>query len=187
MRFLFWLFSAALIAIVTHLSYVLFVPTQNFSDRIDKALKTQRENRFTILDGNLQAGLMPFVSESDLVLLCKYDISKGPVRLAMTVPDGYWTLSVYTIHGRQVYALNDRQADARTFSVKLVKAKSFLSQLTNVGGDEGDANLEDIGWRVELSEDKGLAFLWMPHSDKWRRIEAMAELSKSSCEPLPPQ
>lgn len=184
MRTVFWLFSAALIAIVTHLSYVLFVPARNFSNRIDVALKAQTVNRFTILDGELQAQLMPFAAQSDLVILCKYDISKGPVRLAMNVPDGYWTLSVYTIHGRQVYALNDRQADARTFSVKLVRAKSLFDQLSSLGGDENESDLEDIGWKVELSEDKGLAFLWMPHADKWRRMEYQAELAKSSCEEI---
>lgn len=184
MRLAFWLFSAALIAVVTHLSYVLFVPARNFSNRIDQVLKTQTVNRFAILDGELQARLMPFAAQSDLVILCKYDISKGPVRLAMNVPDGYWTLSVYTIHGRQVYALNDRQADARTFSVKLVRARSLFEQLASLGGAEDESNLEDIGWKVELNEDKGLAFLWMPHADKWRRLEYQTELAKSSCEKI---
>jgi uncharacterized membrane protein len=182
-RLIFWLFSAALIAVVTHLSYVLFVPASNFNDRIDAALKEQKLNQFTILDGKLQTKLMPFVSDTDLVILCKYDISQGPVRLSMRVPDGYWTLSVYTMHGRQAYALNDRQADARAFSVRLTKARSFFDQLTSIGED--DANFEDIGWKVELPEDKGLAFLWMPHADKWRRTEDLAEIGNSKCEEIP--
>jgi uncharacterized membrane protein len=182
-RTIFWLVSAALIAVVTHLSYVLFVPSRNFNDRIGAALKEQKLNQFTILEGKLQTKLMPFVSETDLVILCRYDISQGPVRLSMRVPDGYWTLSVYTMHGRQAYALNDRQADARAFSVRLVKDRSFIEQLTSIGED--DANFEDIGWKVELPEDKGLAFLWMPHADKWRRTEDLAELSTSKCEKIP--
>jgi uncharacterized membrane protein len=183
LRVIFWPFIAALVAVVTHLSYVLFVPTRNFSASIDEALKAQKVNEFAILDGDLQTRLMPFVSESDLVILCKYDVTDGPVRLSMNVPDGYWTLAVYTIHGRQVYALNDRQADARSFSVKLSRAKSFLEQLT--GSDESEANLENVGWRVDLAEDRGLAFLWMPQGDKWQRSEDMAELKKSSCERVP--
>jgi uncharacterized membrane protein len=179
-RLIFWTIITVLVAIVSHLAYVLFVPTRNFSASLDEALKAHQINQFTVLDGAVQTKLMPFVSESDLVLLCKYDLTDGPVRLLMNVPEGYWTLAVYTIHGRQVYALNDRQADARSFSVKLSRARSFIEQLMRAGED-AEAELENIGWKVDVAEDRGLAFLWMPQADPWRRHEDMTELLKSSC------
>ena len=184
LRALFWIFSSLLAALVVHLSYILFVPSRQFNASIDLALKDQTVNAFAILDDELQLKLMPFVAETDLVILCKYDVSKRPVRLTMEVPEGYWSLAVYTIRGRQLYALNDRQADARTFSVTLEKSPGFFGQFLGGGAYDLDVTSEDIGWHVALPDDRGLAYLWMPQSDKWRKREARAVLEKSKCAPV---
>jgi uncharacterized membrane protein len=180
MRSLFWILTSVLAAVVVHLSYVLFVPSNQFNGSVEAALKNQKVNTLAVLDGSLQLQLMPFVSENDLVAMCKYDVAEGPVTLSMQVPSGYWTFSVYTIRGRQVYALNDRQADTRSFSVKLQKAPNLLEQLLS-SRDEDEVGAEALGWHVSLRENEGLAFLWMPQSDPWRRLEAKSVLRKSSC------
>jgi uncharacterized membrane protein len=97
------------------------------------------------------------------------------------VPEGHWSLDIYTIRGRQVYALNDRQADSREFSVTLEQEASLFATIIGGGPVEPDVTSENVGWRVELAEDKGLAILWMPQSDKWRRREAQRVLEKSRC------
>ena len=181
MKNLFWLLFSALLAVVVHVAYLLFVPSQQFSAQIDTVLKNQGTNKFAILDTALQTKLMPFSSTGDLVGLCKYDVSKGPVKLSIQVPIGYWSFAVYTIRGRQVYALNGEQADTRNFSVTLSKAQGLLAQLMGDGSDDALTQVGELGWRVDVSDDQGLAFLWMPQSDPWLRREAAGLIGKSSC------
>jgi uncharacterized membrane protein len=180
MRFLFWVFSCALLAVSTHLAYVLFVPSNTFKAGIDSALKTQGENTFSILDPSLQTRLLPFAGPVDLVGFCRFNLSSGPVRFFVEVPKGYWTFAVYTLRGQQVYALNDRQADTERFNVTLRRTASLLEQVSDAGGGD-DTPISDSGWEVRLSEPEGVAFLWMPHADPLRRLEAERALRKSLC------
>jgi uncharacterized membrane protein len=180
MRSLFWLILSALFGIATHLGYVLFVPSSHFKTDIDRILGADRTNAFTILDPTRQSQLMPFAGPLDLVGVCKFDVGAGLVTLSVEVPKGYWTFAVYTLRGQQVYALNDRQADAVRFNVRLEKTASLIEQVSQQGG-QNDLESGNLGWQVKLSDPQGLAFLWMPHGDAWHRAEAERSLRKSVC------
>jgi uncharacterized membrane protein len=180
MRVLFWLITSLLLALTTHLAYVLFMPRTQFSEGIALALASQKENSFNILTPAAQTKLMPFASGIDLVGVCKFDISGGTVNLSVEVSQGYWVFAVYTMSGQQVYALNDKQADAQRFKVSLSRSATFIEQVTDSGG-QADTTTTDIGWQVKLAEPKGVAFLWMPHGDNLRRAESERVLSKSTC------
>jgi uncharacterized membrane protein len=180
MRSLFWVILSALFGVATHLGYVLFVPSQHFRTDIDQMLGAERTNVFTVLDPLRQSQLMPFAGPLDLVGVCKFDVGSSPVTLAVEVPKGYWTFAVYTLRGQQVYALNDRQADAVRFNVRLEKTASFIEQVSQHVG-QNDFESGNLGWQVKLSEPQGLAFLWMPHGDAWHRAEAERALRKSVC------
>lgn len=179
---MFWIVTSLLLALSTHLAYVLFMPRAQFSKGIELALASQKENSFGILDPSTQSALMPFASAQDLVGLCKFDATGGTVNFAVEVPKGYWVFAVYTMGGQQVYALNDRQADAQRFVVSLSKAPTLIEQVSGGSGQDEPA-VSDIGWQVKLQDPKGVAFLWMPHGDSLRRTEAERALSKSSCGP----
>lgn len=180
MRTVFWLLICALLAAVTHLSYVLFVPRAQFSSSMEAALGDLSPNAFGILPSQSQMKLMPFVSQYDLVGVCRFDLGSGTVRLAIAVPAGYWEFAVYTMRGQQVYALNDRQAGTSRFKVTLARSASLLDQLSQAGGGD-EPGASDIGWQVKLTEPKGVAFLWMPHGDPLRRAEAEQSLKQSTC------
>ena len=180
MRYVLHIIATLLIATIVHIAYVLFQPSQQFAASIDVTLKDQGENVFAILDPDIQSGLLPYVTDHDLIGLCKFNLSKGPVSLQISVPKGYWSFAVYTRKGKQVYALNDIQADTQSFSVSLLKSKYLISQIS---GDttENFSDGGDLGWRVEIAEDQGIALLWMPHGDQWRRAESAAILAASRC------
>jgi uncharacterized membrane protein len=180
MRFLFWIITSLLLALTTHLTYVLFMPRSQFNKSLEVALDAQKENNFGILSPAAQTRLMPFASAFDLVGICRFDTSGGTVNFSVEVPRGYWVFAVYTMSGQQVYALNDKQADALSFKVSLSKTASLIEQVTDSGGSDEPA-VTDFGWQVKLTEPKGVAFLWMPHGDSLRRSEAERVLSKSSC------
>jgi uncharacterized membrane protein len=178
---MFWFLAAVVLATVSHLAYVLFVPSRNFNAALDRVLGDQKANSFVILDSAAQEMLIPFTTETHVVGICKYDLSKGAVQVSLSVPESLWSFAIYTVRGRQVYAINDTQADSNTFTVELRKAQGIIAQVFDGGEDSADAINNDLGWRVQLEETRGLAVIWIAQSDPLLRAEAEAELRKSKC------
>lgn len=180
-RFIYWLSTACVLAVVAHLSYVLFIPAMGFDAAVRDSLKGKPANSFVILDPAQQAKLLPYATPDDLVGICRYNVKAGPVLIAAQVPRSFWTFAVYTDRGRQVYALNDRQADTDAFTVELAPGRSLLSQLTSAGDDSDTTATGDIGWKVDVSDPQGIAVLWVPQADSFHRAEAAALVAKSFC------
>jgi uncharacterized membrane protein len=180
-RIVFWFLAAAVLAAASHLAYMLFVPSRNFNAALDKALGTAKANSFVILDSAAQESLIPFTTGTHVVGICKYDLSKGAVRVALSVPEGLWSFAIYTVRGRQVYAINDTQADTNAFTVELQSAEGIISQVFSGGEDTAEVVNNDLGWRVKLEGKRGLAVIWIAQSDPLLRAEAEAVLRKSKC------
>ena len=181
MNRLFWVVLAAITAVAVHISYTLFVPSNRFGNKLDVVLKDQGTNSFTVIDPALQSGLLPYATAIDLVGLCKFDVGNGKVDLSVVVPDGYWTFAIYTMRGRQIYAINDKQADSQNFTVHMALASNLLSQISSLGEDEPQTSEGDLGWRVAVVERQGIAVLWMPQGDRLMRNEAARVLAQSRC------
>jgi uncharacterized membrane protein len=180
-RHLFWVIAAAVLGLAYHVAYLLFVPSRSFSSAIDVALGEDHRNRFVLLDPVAQLSLVPFASAEHVVGICKFSVAEGPVRVNATLPEGFWSFAVYTIRGRQVYAINDTQADTNTFSVELSQDKGVLSQIMGVGEDNNDVIGDDIGWRISMTENQGLALLWLAVADPLLRKEAEDVVKQSRC------
>lgn len=181
MNRLFWIVLAAVTAVTVHIAYTLFVPSNRFGTKLDVVLKDQGSNSFSVIDPVLQSGLLPYATATDLVGLCKFDVGNGKVNLSVTVPNGYWTFAIYTMRGRQIYAINDKQADSQKFTVHMSLAPNLLSQIAGLGEEEPQTSEGDLGWRVAVVERQGLAVLWMPQGDPLMRDEAAKVLKQSSC------
>jgi uncharacterized membrane protein len=180
-RHIFWVLTAAILALACHVAYLLFVPSRSFSLAIDRALGEDHRNRFVLLDTAAQLRLVPSASSEHVVGICKFNVSEGPVRVTAKLPDGFWSFAVYTIRGRQVYAINDTQADTDTFSVELSQDKGLLSQILGAGEDTNDVIGDNIGWRIAITETQGLAVLWLAVADPLLRKEAEDVVKQSRC------
>ncbi len=180
-RHIFWVITAFVLGLTCHVSYLLFVPSRTFSAAIDTALGPEHGNQFVLLDAAAQLKLVPAASAEHVVGICKFNVAEGPVKVTASLPEGYWSFAVYTIRGRQVYAINDTQADTNTFSVELSQDKGLLSQLTGVGEDTNDIVGDDIGWRIAITEKQGLAILWLAVADPLLRKEAENVVKQSRC------
>ncbi len=180
-RQLFWLVASAILGLIAHVSYVLFMPSRSLSAAVDVALGTVKTNQFSVLDPAAQIKLIPFVSAEHVVGICKFDLGSGPVKLTAKLPVGFWSFAVYTMRGAQVYALNDTQADTNTFSVELSRDSGLLSKLLGGNEDAVDVTADDIGWHVSLSEKQGVAVLWMAIADPLLRKQAEDVIRQSRC------
>lgn len=140
------------------------------------------ENSFFILPPNEQTHLFPTATVHDVVGICKYDLESGRVVLSAQLPRTYWTVSIYTNSGTQIYSLDDVQAGSNSLTIDLTRAKSLLQQLfaKNDGDDTGQ--IENLGWKVETTERRGLAVVWIPLSDTLMRGATEETIKASHCE-----
>jgi uncharacterized membrane protein len=180
-RSFFWLTAAIVLAIAAHIAYLLYVPKRALEQAIDAALNGTPSNKFVILDPAVQAKLLPFSTKSHVVGVCKFDVSKHPVRFSATVREGFWTFAVYTIHGKQVYSLTDTEADTNSFNVDLSLSPGYVAQVLGGGDDAEKAINDELGWRVSMSDSQGLAVLWQAVGDPLLRPETEEILKSSRC------
>jgi uncharacterized membrane protein len=177
----FWFLTACVLALACHVAYVLFMPSRNFDVAINAALAGSPANQFNILNAEAQQSLVPFVGSNDLVGICKFNVAKGKFKVTSSLPRGYWSFAVYTIRGEQVYAINDTQADTDTFTVELSRDQGLLASIMGNGAEATEYVGDDLGWRISVTDQEGIAVLWMAIADPLLRPEAEAVMKKSRC------
>jgi uncharacterized membrane protein len=179
-RQIFWVIAALVLGFMAHIAYLLFVPSRSLSQSIDVAVGDGHENSFALLSPESQLQLIPASAENHVVGVCKFDLASGPVRMTAQLPEGFWSFAVYTIRGRQVYAINDQQADTNSFTVELSRQDGFIAQV--LGGEATKEIVsDDIGWRIAVAERQGLAVLWLAVADPLLRKNAEDVLRGSRC------
>ncbi len=109
------------------------------------------------------------------------DLSKGPVTITMRPPKTYWSLAVFSQTGRQLYALNERQADAEEIAIDFKRAPSLIEQVTGGGDDDGGSLIENAAWTVQLNDVQAYAVMWVPYADALLVSEGEKALKAGSC------
>jgi uncharacterized membrane protein len=181
---LFWVVTALLVGVVAHVSYVLFAPGILFARQLDQVSGGKPYNQFFVADPAKQTLLLPAASSKSVIGICKFDLKQGMVELNARLPRSYWTLSIYTQSGRQVYALNDVQAGTSEFKVQLSQSPTFFQQLMGNGRGDDATQIENLGWHAETAEQRGIAVIWIPIADELMRPQIEAIVAGSSCKPL---
>jgi hypothetical protein len=57
------------------------------------------------------------------VAVCRYDLTKGPVKLSVPVSQAYTSVTFYTRYDVAYYAVNDRSASRRAIELDLMTTK----------------------------------------------------------------
>jgi len=176
---LYWIAAAVLAAIAAHSAFILAAPALSFSRDVTTLSSAAGPNRFFILDAAQQAKLFPAYPATSVIGLCAFDVSDGIVTLTATMPDGYWTLNVYSRRGNVIYAVNDSQAGTNTFTLELSLEPGILDMLLQATQKERPDI--DIGWTVESPDSTGLAVLLYPVSEPGARAAAIRRMESSAC------
>lgn len=174
---LYWIVTAAVLAVAIHLAYVLLAPARAFESNVQRIAGDAGRNAFFVVPPDEQRGMFPAYSSSDLFGACAFDVSAEKVALAAHMPKGRWTLTVYSASGDVIYVLNERQAGADSFTVTFSLAPSLVEMLLAGGEDTGGTT----GWDVQTAKPKGIAVLWVPIAEPELRPAWEAVLWQSSC------
>jgi uncharacterized membrane protein len=106
---------------VVHLVSVLALPRIASQDAYSRLAPLTKLNTVTALPladpGNT---LMPFMDPAFATAICRYDLSGGPIKLAVPVTQSYTSVSFYTRSDVAYYAINDRSAGRKVIELDLM-------------------------------------------------------------------
>jgi len=176
---LFWIAVALVIGAVAHLSYVLIAPSFAMQRLMGGNPPRGEANRFTLLDATEQMRLLGETESEAVAGKCLFDISKGELSVAAEMPDAFWSLTIYSDKGADLYTINDRQAGIDKFKLTVKRAPSVMELLTSDQAEKTRA-LGD-GWSVEVPETYGIAVFWVALDYPEQRKLFTDILSRSSC------
>ena len=66
---------------------------------------------------------MPFMDPAFATAACRYDLTRGPVKLTVPVSQAYTSVTFYTRYDIAYYAVNDRSAGRRAIELDLMTTK----------------------------------------------------------------
>lgn len=178
MRRLFWLLTSLFTALAVHASLVLAVPEFTLKRSLGRLAGAEGHNHFFIMKPADRERLFPTYPALSVVGACAFDVRGGPVDLTGNLPQGFWTLTIYSSSGDVLYAANDQQAGTNSFTLRLQQAPDLLDMLKEQPSEDSPVA---SAWTVKTSDPSGLAVFWQPLPDAAVQPQAERVMSASAC------
>jgi uncharacterized membrane protein len=176
-RFLFTIIAGVLLGGVVHLVSVLALPriaTQDAYSRLTPLTKLNAITSLPLADpGNT---LMPFMDPAFATAICRYDLSGGPIKLAVPVSQAYTSVSFYTRSDVAYYAINDRSAGRKVIELNLMTEAQHSALPEDEDVTAADRLIIDSPTATGLIVMKALA------PEPGLMPQAQASLAASSCQ-----
>ena len=121
MRWLLLLVGGLLLGGIVHLATMLVLPRTATQDAYARLVPTGEVNKMApIPEPTAQNSPVPFTDPAFVAAVCRYDLSKGPIKFTAPVSIAYTSVSFYTRSGLAYYAINDRAAGRRIIELNLM-------------------------------------------------------------------
>jgi uncharacterized membrane protein len=121
-RWFLWLLGGILLGGVVHLSTVLALPRTAAHDAYARLLPITPVNKVVPLP-TTEAAVMPFMDPAFATAVCRYDLSRGALKLTAPISQAYTAVSFYTRYGIAYYAINDRAAGRKVIELDLMTTR----------------------------------------------------------------
>jgi uncharacterized membrane protein len=175
-RLLFAIIGGILLGGIVHLVSVLALPkiaSQDAYSRLDAVTQLNTVTALPLSDpGN---ALLPFMDPAFALAVCRYDLSGGPIKLAVPVSQSYTSVSFYTRSDVAYYAINDRSAGRRVIELDLMTE----AQHAELPEDEDVTAADRL--IIDSPEATGLIVLKALAAEPGLMPQAQASLAASSC------
>jgi uncharacterized membrane protein len=120
-RLAFTIIAGVLLGLIVHLVAVLALPRLATQDAYSRLTPMTRLNAVTQLPvADPANAAMPFMDPAFAIAICRYDLSAGPIKLAVPVSQAYTSVSFYTRNEVAYYAINDRSAGRKVIELDLM-------------------------------------------------------------------
>jgi uncharacterized membrane protein len=175
-RLLFTIVAGVLLGGVVHLVSVLALPRIASQDAYSRLTPITKLNAVTTLPladpGNT---LMPFMDPAFATAVCRYDLSGGPIKLAVPVSQSYTSVSFYTRSDVAYYAINDRSAGRKVIELDLMTEAQHAALPEDEDVTAADRLIIDSPTATGLIVLKALA------AEPGLMPQAQASLAASTC------
>ena len=120
-RLLLWLLGGLLLGGIVHLATVLLLPKLATQDAYARVAAIAPVNTVTPLPPpSPDDALLPFMDPAFAVAVCRFDLSRGPLKFSVPISPAYTSVSFYTRTDVPFYAINDRAAGRRVIELDLM-------------------------------------------------------------------
>ena len=120
-RWVLLLIGGLLLGGIVHLATMLVLPRTATQDAYARLAPTGEVNKMApIPESTAQNSRVPFTDPAFAAAVCRYDLSKGPIKFTAPVSIAYTSVSFYTRSGMAYYAINDRAAGRRVIELNLM-------------------------------------------------------------------
>jgi len=172
----FWISVALVLAVVVHLSFVLFTPTRAMDAKFDRTVAKSGINALAVMSPAEARSLTGLSAAGSIYAACPYNLRNGDLTINAEFPARPWTLSVYGISGARLFSVNDKQAGVDKVTLSVKRGGNIWDVLT----DHAPPEIGD-GWSIEVKERRGIAVLWMADADPAVSERLKSELARSKC------
>jgi uncharacterized membrane protein len=118
-----WLLGAVLLGGIVHLATVLLLPRMASQDAYARVAAIAPVNSvIPVPPPTPENAVMPFMDPAFAVSVCRYDLSRGPLKFSVPISQAYTSVSFYTRTDVPYYAINDRAAGRRVIELDLMTA-----------------------------------------------------------------
>lgn len=122
---LFWGVATAALAMIVHLSVVLFAPMIDVGRRMAAFETAAPVNSLKpIQSASSESSILVEPSPDISYAFCRFDVSDSALRISAPIPDSYWSLSIYSDAGENLYTINDAQTGVRQLHLLVTNAES---------------------------------------------------------------
>ncbi len=161
MRLLYWTGMFVLMALVTHLAYVLFAPRLGARAWMREVTERLDENRLHMLSSDLLRRVVRHPTDTTVYAACLMALAERDVILRGGALRGLWMLTVHAPSGDVIYTISDRHLPPGPLHVRF--------QLARVDAGKGEIALPRLEGRtmvVPLAASRALMLLeawpWHP-------------------------
>jgi uncharacterized membrane protein len=175
-RLLFAIIGGVLLGGVVHLVSVLALPRIATQDAYSRLTPLTKLNAVTPLPlASPNNAPMPLMDPAFAIAVCRYDLSGGPIKLAVPVSQAYTSVSFYTRNDVAYYAINDRSAGRRVIELDLMTEAQHAELPEDEEVTAADRLIIDSPTATGLIVLKALA------PEPGLMVQAQASLAASSC------
>ena len=178
------LLAGLLLGGLVHLVSVLALPriaSQDAYSRLERITPVNAVKALPLADPNNAP--IPFMDPAFAIAICRYDLSSGPIKLAVPVSQAYTSVSFYTDGDVAYYAINDRSAGRKVIELDLMTE----AQHAALPEDEEITAADRL--IVDSPTSTGLILLKALAADTGLMAQAQASLAAATCkvQTEPPQ
>jgi uncharacterized membrane protein len=175
-RWLAVVLAGLLLGALVHLVSVLALPriaSQDAYSRIERITPVNAVKALPLAEPNNAP--IPFMDPAFATAICRYDLSSGPIKLAVPVSQAYTSVSFYTDGDVAYYAINDRSAGRKVIELDLMTEAQHAALPEDEEITAADRLIVDSPTSTGLIVLKALA------ADTGLMAQAQASLAAATC------